>query len=144
MTPAQQRLNDLWDDHMRFEFATRDTGATLATMVDDAYVNHVPVLTGGVGLAQLREFHSTRFIAQIPPDTAGYRRDSGLAHDRLRTGSRRNGIYLYSRRGDESARNVLDPRRPVNALMHPRWQSRFNRDLDPTTRSDSSHGTSLA
>ncbi len=38
-------------------------------MVADAYVNHVPVLTGGVGHEQLREFYSERFIPQIPPDT---------------------------------------------------------------------------
>ena len=41
---------------------TRDTEATLATMVDEAYVNHVPVMTGGLGKAALRlllaELHS--------------------------------------------------------------------------------------
>ena len=54
---------------MRHEFATHNTEETLATMVEDAYVNHIPVLTGGVGLAQLREFYSRRFIPQMPPDT---------------------------------------------------------------------------
>ena len=43
--------------------------ATLATMADDAYVNHVPVLTGGIGKADLREFYSRHFIPQMPPDT---------------------------------------------------------------------------
>ena len=38
-------------------------------MVEDAYVNHIPVLTGGVGRDQLREFYSKRFIPQMPPDT---------------------------------------------------------------------------
>src|SRR5260370_17773409 len=38
-------------------------------MVDDAYVNHIPVLTGGVGRDGLREFYSKRFIPQMPPDT---------------------------------------------------------------------------
>src|SRR5205807_5193966 len=42
---------------------------TLATMVEDAYVNHIPVLTGGVGKDELREFYSKRFIPQMPPDT---------------------------------------------------------------------------
>src|SRR5207245_3930947 len=42
---------------------------TLATMVEDAYVNHIPVLTGGVGKNELREFYSKRFIPQMPPDT---------------------------------------------------------------------------
>ena len=38
-------------------------------MVQDAYVNHIPVLTGGVGKDELREFYSKRFIPQMPPDT---------------------------------------------------------------------------
>src|SRR5439155_528924 len=62
-------LRNLWEEHMRHEFATRDTEETLATMVDDAYVNHIPVLTGGVGKDALREFYSKRFIPQMPPDT---------------------------------------------------------------------------
>ncbi len=65
----QEFLRDLWDEHMRCEFATHNTEDTLATMVEDAYVNHIPVLTGGVGKEALREFYSTRFIPQMPPDT---------------------------------------------------------------------------
>ncbi len=54
---------------MRHEFVTHNTEDTLATMVEDAYVNHIPVLTGGVGRDELREFYSKRFIPQMPPDT---------------------------------------------------------------------------
>src|SRR5438128_4545681 len=68
-TPAQETLRQLWEEHVRYEFSTRNTDDTLATMVDDAYVNHIPVLTGGVGLDELREFYSNRFIPQMPPDT---------------------------------------------------------------------------
>lgn len=67
---AQKILSDRWDEHVKYEFATRDTEDTLKTMVADAYVNHVPVLTGGVGHDQLREFYSRRFIPQMPPDTS--------------------------------------------------------------------------
>ena len=66
---AQQTLSARWDDHVKYEFATRNTDDTLETMVPDAYVNHVPVMTGGVGHDELREFYSTRFIPQMPPDT---------------------------------------------------------------------------
>jgi carboxymethylenebutenolidase len=66
---AQQSLSLKWDDHVRYEFATRSTDDTLATMVSDAYVNHVPVMTGGVGHDELREFYSKHFIPQMPPDT---------------------------------------------------------------------------
>ena len=65
----QEFLQNLWEEHMRHEFATHNTEDTLATMVDDAYVNHIPVLTGGVGKEALREFYSKRFIPQMPPDT---------------------------------------------------------------------------
>ena len=54
---------------MRHELATHNTEDTLVTMVEDAYVNHIPVLTGGVGRDELREFYSKRFIPQMPPDT---------------------------------------------------------------------------
>ena len=66
----QAALSALWEEHTKHEFATRDTEATLATMVDDAYVNHVPVMTGGTGKAALREFYSRDFIPSMPPDTA--------------------------------------------------------------------------
>ncbi len=69
LTAAQQRLSELWDEHVRYEFSTRNTEDTLATMVEDAYVNHIPVLTGGSGRDELREFYSKRFIPQMPPDT---------------------------------------------------------------------------
>src|SRR5437588_12736548 len=69
LTPPQQRLSELWDEHVRYEFATHNTEDTLATMVEDAYVNHIPVLTGGVGRDELREFYSKRFIPQMPLDT---------------------------------------------------------------------------
>jgi carboxymethylenebutenolidase len=67
---AQQVLSQRWDDHVKYEFATRNTDDTLETMVVDAYVNHVPVMTGGVGHEELREFYSKDFIPQMPPDTA--------------------------------------------------------------------------
>jgi carboxymethylenebutenolidase len=67
---AQQTLSQRWDDHVKYEFATRNTDDTIETMVADAYVNHVPVMTGGVGHEELREFYANRFIPQMPPDTA--------------------------------------------------------------------------
>jgi carboxymethylenebutenolidase len=62
-------LSELWQEHTAHEFSTKDTEATLATMVEDAYVNHVPVMTGGYGKDELREFYSHDFIPRMPPDT---------------------------------------------------------------------------
>lgn len=62
-------LSEIWEEHTAHEFRTRDTTATLETMVDDAYVNHVPVMTGGYGKAELAAFYSNDFIPKMPPDT---------------------------------------------------------------------------
>src|SRR6201984_1789661 len=62
-------LSRLWEEHTTHEFVTRDPEATLATMVEDAYVNHVPVMTGGFGKSALRAFYSRDFIPGMPPDT---------------------------------------------------------------------------
>jgi carboxymethylenebutenolidase len=83
LTARQNRLNDLWEEHVRYEFNTRNTDDTLATMVDDAYVNHVPVLTGGVGRAELREFYAKHFIPQMPPDTEMTPISRTIGDDRL-------------------------------------------------------------
>lgn len=66
---TKQDLTQLWQQHTSHEFVTRDTEATLATMVADAYVNHVPVMTGGWGKEALRAFYSRDFISCMPPDT---------------------------------------------------------------------------
>ena len=69
-TAHQENLARLWDEHLRHEFETRSTEDTIATMVEDAYVNHIPVMTGGVGHAQLRQFYATHFIPKMLPDMA--------------------------------------------------------------------------
>ncbi len=61
-------LRKTWEEHLRHEFETKDTDQILTTMVEDAHVNHVPVMTGGSGREGLREFYSKRFISQMPPD----------------------------------------------------------------------------
>jgi len=172
LTPAQEALRKLWEDHVRYEFSTRSTDDTLATMVDDAYVNHIPVLTGGSGRDELHEFYSKRFIPQMPLDTemtpvsrtigedqivdemvfkfthtmrmdwmlpgispTGKRvevplvaiirfRDGKLAHEHIYWDQAsvlvQIGLLDVSKlpvAGVESARKVLDPSLPANALM---------------------------
>ena len=80
---SHPNLVQLWEEHTNHEFATRDTESTLATMVEDAYVNHIPVLTGGVGKEELREFYSKRFIPQMPPDTEVTPISRTIGHDQL-------------------------------------------------------------
>jgi carboxymethylenebutenolidase len=66
MTTAE--MEKLWAEHLAGEFTTRDVEATLATMVDDASVNHVPVNTGGRGKDELRAFYRDVFIPSWPDD----------------------------------------------------------------------------
>ncbi|PYL24669.1 MAG: hypothetical protein DMF44_04370 [Verrucomicrobia bacterium] len=172
LTRAQETLRQLWEEHVQYEFSTRNTEDTLATMVEDAYVNHIPVLTGGVGRSELREFYSKRFIPQMPPDTEMTPVSRTIGEDQLvdemvfkfthtipmdwmlpgipATGKRvevplvaivrfRDGKLAYEHiywdqasvlvqiglidpsklpvAGVESARKVLDPTLPANALM---------------------------
>ncbi|MGO4801577.1 dienelactone hydrolase family protein [Pseudomonas sp. W22_MBD1_FP4] len=61
-------LSDLWDEHVKHEFDTRDVPATMATMVLEPYVNHIPTMTGGVGSKQLSRFYQHHFVHGNPPD----------------------------------------------------------------------------
>jgi len=65
---SPQELERLWAQHLEGEFETKDVEATLATMVDDAYVNHMPVNTGGRGKNALRAFYRDDFIPSWPDD----------------------------------------------------------------------------
>ena len=67
MNPAEMIAK--WDEHISFEFSSRDVSSTIATMVEDAYVNHVPVMTGGYGHDALRRFYVEDFIPLMPADT---------------------------------------------------------------------------
>lgn len=63
-------LSALWDKHCEYEFGTRNVDDTMATMVAEPYVNHIPTMTGGVGHAELRRFYTHHFVNSNPPDTA--------------------------------------------------------------------------
>jgi carboxymethylenebutenolidase len=63
-----QQLEQLWAEHLAGEFVAKDVEATLATMVDDAFVNHMPVNTGGRGKDELRRFYRDDFIPSWPED----------------------------------------------------------------------------
>jgi carboxymethylenebutenolidase len=62
-------LGAVFDAHMRAEFVTRDLDATMATMTDAPSLIHVPVMTGGYGREEIREFYGRYFIGHWPADT---------------------------------------------------------------------------
>ena len=68
LTPEQRALVDLWETHLKAEFQDKDAASSCDTMVECPSVNHVPVLTGGVGRRQLEHFYGKYFIPSMPPD----------------------------------------------------------------------------
>ena len=65
---ADRDLVALWEAHCRHEFETGDVDATMATMVDRPYVNHIPTMAGGVGHDELKRFYKYHFIGRNPAD----------------------------------------------------------------------------
>jgi carboxymethylenebutenolidase len=68
-SPDELRVIESWERHLRLEFTDRDARATVDTMTDGNYVNHVPVMTGGRGRDEMLEFYGRWFIPQMPADT---------------------------------------------------------------------------
>ena len=52
-------------------------------MVDSAYVNHIPVMTGGKGKEELRRFYAEDFIPRMPADTKLTTISRTVGEDRL-------------------------------------------------------------
>src|SRR5262245_20035225 len=69
LTADEQKLNDVWNEHLRAEFAAHSANETVATMVADPRVNQIPVMIGGEGKEEVYEFYDKYFLPQIPPDT---------------------------------------------------------------------------
>src|ERR1051326_9243956 len=65
---SPQHIEQLWAEHLKGEFESKEVEATLATMVEDASVNHMPVNTGGRGKDALRIFYRDEFIPSWPED----------------------------------------------------------------------------
>ncbi|GFF55557.1 hypothetical protein CNMCM6069_009599 [Aspergillus lentulus] len=63
-------LEKIWEEHTYYEFGDRSVEKTMATMVQEPYVNHVPTMTGGIGRARLSNFYLNHFIFNNPDDTA--------------------------------------------------------------------------
>ena len=68
MDKAQEKLGDIFDKHIEFEFDKEDIDATMTTMTEDPYVQHVPTLAGGVGYNGVYNFYKNHFIGKMPKD----------------------------------------------------------------------------
>lgn len=68
MDKESDRLGDIFDKRLEFEFDKEDVDATMTTMTDDPYVHHVPTLTGGIGYSGVYDFYKNHFIGKMPKD----------------------------------------------------------------------------
>ena len=69
LTAEEQRLGDIWQEHVRAEFNAHSADEAMATMVANPLVNGVPVMMGGDGKEEVYQFYAKYFLPQIPPDT---------------------------------------------------------------------------
>ena len=63
----EAQLEKVREEHISLEFSKKDPAGTLAKMVQEPYVNHVPTMTGGVGQKDLFLFYRDYFIPKNPP-----------------------------------------------------------------------------
>jgi carboxymethylenebutenolidase len=83
MRPEETALLQLFQQHMAAEM-TGNIDETMATMTDDPYVNHVPVMTGGVGRDGVREFYRNHLVGKFfPPDVELITVSRTVGHNRL-------------------------------------------------------------
>jgi len=83
LSREQQAMEKLWEEHVASEFQSKNAEAAINTMVERPSVNHVPVMTGGVGRKQLTHYYDRYFIPQMPPDTQITPVSRTIGHDRL-------------------------------------------------------------
>lgn len=83
LTAPQRAMVETWERHMAAEFDSKSIDATMATMTAEPVVNHVPVMTGGVGARDVRHFYSQFFISRHPPDTTIVPLTRTVGDDRL-------------------------------------------------------------
>jgi len=68
LTADEQKLNDVWNEHVRAEFDAHSADETVATMVGEPLINEVPVMIGGDGKEEVYDFYAKYCLPQIPPD----------------------------------------------------------------------------
>jgi carboxymethylenebutenolidase len=68
LSQSQQAMLDIFQQHVNAELLG-DIETTMATMTDNPYLNHVPVMAGGVGKEGVRDFYTNHLVGKFfPPD----------------------------------------------------------------------------
>ena len=55
---TEETLSSLWDRRLASEFVAKSSEQELATMTSEPYVNAVPLMIGGRGRSEAREFYA--------------------------------------------------------------------------------------
>lgn len=83
LTARQRAMVSAWEHHLTAEFVEKDVYATMPTMTADPFVNHVPVMTGGVGYDNVQSFYARYFLPGHPEDTASKPVARTIGSDRI-------------------------------------------------------------
>jgi carboxymethylenebutenolidase len=65
---TEETRSSVWEQHIAAEFGARSADQAVATMTANAYVLNVPLMVGGRGRDDVREYYATHFVNQFPPD----------------------------------------------------------------------------
>jgi len=83
LNASKHTMVELWEEHLSYEFEAHSTEKTLSTMTEDPVNINVPLLTGGVGVEEVRKYYSEYFIPKNPPDTEVTLLSRTVGEDRL-------------------------------------------------------------
>jgi carboxymethylenebutenolidase len=65
---SEHDLGAVFDAHVKAEFDDKDVAATMATMVPEPFLTHVPTLAGGTGRKEVESFYRDYFVGHWPDD----------------------------------------------------------------------------
>jgi carboxymethylenebutenolidase len=82
LTPAQQELVNVLEDHRRAELEELNVDHTLATMVERPYIFFVGTLTGGDDRRRVRDFYAN-LMNQLPKDMVWIPISSTVGTDKI-------------------------------------------------------------
>jgi len=76
-------LGAVFDTHVAAEFVQKDVAATMATMVAEPYLTHVPTLAGGTGAIEVERFYREHFVGYWPDDVQVQQLSRTIGHNRV-------------------------------------------------------------
>jgi carboxymethylenebutenolidase len=63
-----RKLEEIWDEHVTASLGRRDLADSLANLVAEPSVLHVPAMTGAAGRAALKRFYLEDLFGHLPAD----------------------------------------------------------------------------